>query len=298
MGISIANLGTSDLAIKVEVNGKQYYLPIDPLNEPNQDKSGLTDLEKDMWEKPHNYFRESGLYEELGFISGFQPTSRELTERLREYYNKNPEYWHSRIFPPRIWGVIQKAMSMGINQAYIFVTNQQSEQKYPKVRDKDTVFLYDILHRWVQEKLPDFTLIPEPIPEDIPLIDADLLFKFYFNFFNKLRLGEEKLQQKQRFPQVGDILSGQIVEFEKQGQGLFVETSGGLRGFIHISNISHEAANCDRIRKIFKIGDDIWVKFIKRDGTKLRFSSKDLEENSGEVLRNHKAVYEQVKQKI
>ncbi|MGI2906266.1 S1 RNA-binding domain-containing protein [Tolypothrix sp. VBCCA 56010] len=298
MGILIANIGTSDLAIKVEVNGKQYYLPIDPLNEPNQDKSGLTSKELSMWEKPHHYFRESGLYAELGFSPEVQPSSRELTEKLLEFYKNNSEYWHPRIFPPRIWGVVEQAISMGINQAYIFVTNQTIEQIRPEVRDKDTVHLYEILKSWFQQKLPNFTLISEPIDENIPLNDADLLFKVYFNFFNRLRREEEQSQQQQKHPQLGDTLLGKIVDFDKLNQGIFVEIHSGKRGFIHISNISHELINPDQVRNIFKLGDSICVELIKREGSKLKFSTKELEDDPGEMLRNPKAVYERIKPKM
>jgi len=90
MSILIANIGTSDLAIKINVNGQERYLPIDPLSEPNQDKSGLTPEEINMWEKPYLYFQSSGLYSELGFTANV-PSSRELTERLLASYQDNPE---------------------------------------------------------------------------------------------------------------------------------------------------------------------------------------------------------------
>lgn len=298
MKILIANIGTSDLAIKMEVNGKEYYLPIDPLNEPNQDKSALTDEEINIWEKPQNYFQVSGLYAKLGFSPQERPSSRELTKKLLEYYQQNPDYWHSRIFPPRIMGVLAQAKRMGINQAYIFVTNQTPIQKRPQVRDKDTTYLYQILQLWFQKELPDFTLIPEYIPEDIPLIDDDLLFKFYFQFFNKLRFEKEQLQQQRKFLQVGDILSGRVVDFDKQNQGIFVEVESGKRGFVHISNISHEPVNPDEIRNIFQLGNSICVKFIKSDGGKLKFSSKELESTPGEMLSHPQAVYEQIKTQL
>ncbi|TPX29164.1 hypothetical protein [Cylindrospermopsis raciborskii] len=194
MSILIANIGTSDLAIKINVNDQERYLPIDPLSEPNQDKSGLTPEEINMWEKPYLYFQSSGLYSELGFTANV-PSSRELTERLLASYQDNPEYWTERIFPPRIWGVIEKAITMGINQAYIIVSNQKVEQKNPTARNKDTAHLYPIIEKWFATKLPNFTLIPEYIPEDIPLIDSDLLFKFYFDFLTD---SEQKKKIKDR----------------------------------------------------------------------------------------------------
>ncbi|MHC5771280.1 MAG: hypothetical protein ACYTXI_38115 [Nostoc sp.] len=128
MSILYTNIGTSDLALEISVNnpelnihGQKYYLPIDPLYEPNQDKTGLSIEEELVFKNPHQYFQSSNLYGELGFETDVIPTSRELTKRLLEKYQLNSDYWHSRIKTPRIFGVIKKAMSMGVKQGYVFV---------------------------------------------------------------------------------------------------------------------------------------------------------------------------------
>lgn len=298
MGILIANIGTSDLAIKINVNGQERYLPIDPLSEPNQDKSGLTPEEINMWEKPYLYFQSSGLYTELGFPSNVVPSSRELTERLLAYYQDNPEYWTERIFPPRIWGVIEKARTMGINQAYIIVSNQKVEQKDPKVRNKDTVHLYPIIEKWFATKLPYFTLIPEYIPEDIPLIDSDLLFKFYFDFFNRLRTAEEKNKRQQKLLKIGDTVLAKVIAFENQGQGVFVETIAGVKGFIHIDNISQAQVDFNDLRNIFTIDSLVYTLVIKIDNGKYKLSTKAFEETPGEIINNPQAVFNRVQQTI
>jgi len=294
MSILIANIGTSDLAIKINVNGQERYLPIDPLSEPNQDKSGLTPEEINMWEKPYLYFQSSGLYSELGFTANV-PSSRELTERLLASYQDNPEYWTERIFPPRIWGVIEKAITMGINQAYIIVSNQKIEQKDPKVRNKDTVHLYPIIEKWFATKLPNFTLIPEYIPEDIPLIDSDLLFKFYFDFFNRLRAAEEKNQRQKKLLKVGETVLAKVISFENQGQGIFVETIEGVKGFIHIDNISQTQVDFHDIRSILTINSLVYALVIKIDNGKYKLSTKELEQTPGEIINNPQAFFNRVR---
>ncbi|MEC4818959.1 MAG: hypothetical protein SAK29_37640 [Scytonema sp. PMC 1069.18] len=197
MVILIANIGTSDLAIEVVVDGTKYYLPIDPLPEINQDKEGLIPQEQDMWTHPRKYFRESGLYTSLGFSENVEPTSIKLTERLLEQYKNNFEYWHSRIHAPRIWGVVEKAVRMGINQGYIFVTNQQSE-KFPEGHEKDTRFLYEILELWFKDKYPNFVFIPEVIPQNVRVYIPDDLFQYYYDFFNRISLGDTRLKQQKK----------------------------------------------------------------------------------------------------
>jgi len=297
MGILIANIGTSDLAIKINVNGQERYLPIDPLFEPNQDTDDLTPEELAIWKNPQEYFQSSGLYAELGFEPDKIRTTRELTEKLLEKYQENFTYWHSRIHAPRIWGVIKQALALGINKGYIFVTNQKSENMV-RGHEKDTVFMYEILKRWFEKQQPDFQLIDKLIPLKYRVHIQDDVFQYYYNFFSELNFEKEKQQQKQRYPQLNEIISGKIVNFDGQNQGLFLEVNKGVQGFININNISEQAINSDDLRTIFKIGDFFWVKVINSEIENLRFSTKELEETPGEIIQNHQAVYNRISQEI
>ncbi|MBD2666921.1 hypothetical protein B6N60_04920 [Richelia sinica FACHB-800] len=298
MGILIANIGTSDLAIKIKIDNQERYVPIDPLsNEPNQNTDDLTPEELAIWRNPQEYFQSSGLYAELGFEPGKIPKSRELTEKLLDKYQENFDYWHSRIHAPRIWGVIKQALGLGINQGYIFVTNQKSD-KLPGGHEKDTVFMYKILKIWFEKQQPDFQLIDKPIPWQYRVYVPDDLLQFYHNFFNELNLEKQKQQQKKRYPQLNDILSGTIVDFDLQNTGLFVEVHGGIRGFLNTNNISEQQISPQNLRSIFKIGDLIWVKVINSEIDKLRFSSKELEEKPGEMIDNYQAMYERITEEI
>lgn len=299
MGILIANIGTSDLAIKINVNGQEYYAPIDPLSEPNQDTDELTPEESVIWKTPQQYFQSTGLYAELGFEADKipVPTYRELTEKLLEKYQENFDYWHSRIHAPRIWGVIKQALALGINQGYIFVTDQKSEEM-PEGHFKDTVFMYEILNLWFAKEQPDFELIYNPIPPEYKANKLDDLLQYYHNFFIELSFKKEKQQQQQRYPKLDEILSGKIAAFDVQNQGLFIEVNGGLRGYININNISELVISPQELRSIFKLGDVIWVKVINSDIDKLRFSSKELEETPGEITQNHQLIYNRISQEI
>ncbi|MCC2694875.1 S1 RNA-binding domain-containing protein [Nodularia sp. LEGE 04288] len=297
MGILIANIGTSDLAIKINVDGQEYYVPIDPLAEPNQDINELTPQELAIWKNPQQYFKSTGLYEELGFPPEVIPHTRQLTENLLQKYTDNPETWHLRIHAPRIWGVIQQALALGINQGYIFVSDQKSP-KIPKGHPKDTLFLYEILKMWFQDKQPDFQLIKEVIPLELKLNIPDDLFQYYYEFFSQLNFNKEKKEQKQRYPQLHEIIAGKVVSFDAQNQGLFVEVNGGVQGFVNINNISEPAINPDDLKTLFKVGDLIWVKVINSEVERLRFSTKELEETPGEIIQNHQAVYHRINQEI
>lgn len=54
MAILIANIGTSDLAIHIQINGNNYYLPIDYLPTEANLKKEIDKLNpelKEVWEK-------------------------------------------------------------------------------------------------------------------------------------------------------------------------------------------------------------------------------------------------------
>jgi predicted RNA-binding protein with RPS1 domain len=297
MGILMANLGTSDLAIQITVDGESYYVPIDPLREPNQDINNLTPQELDIWKNPQEYFKSTGLYAELGFAPDVTPDTRQLTEKLWEKYKAHPETWHLRIHTPRIWGVIQQALALGINQGYIFVTDQKSEQM-PEGHPKDTVFMYEILSQWFQDKQPNFSLIKKAIPLNYQPNIPDDLFQYYYNFFNQLNFARDAEQKKQRYPILHEIVSGRVVNFDTQNQGLFLEINGGLQGFLNINNISQKPINREDLKTIFKLGDLIWVKVINSEVEKLRFSSQELEKIPGEILDNHQGFYHRISEEI
>ncbi|MDB9508121.1 hypothetical protein PN502_13805 [Microcystis aeruginosa CS-338/01] len=197
MTILLANLGTSDLSIKVTVDSQNYYFPIDFLsNEPNLNKK-LKDLDNErrtIWDNMYqgfNYVPNSQVYQDLGFPTQKQAV-RELTKALQSSYQKESPKWHSLIRPTRIGSVIQKAVAMGASKAYIFVTNQ------PTSHPQDTIYLFQIIQQWVQQEYPDFELIQKELQLNLdpqnPNLE-DLVLEYYYNQLNEIYL-EENLSQE------------------------------------------------------------------------------------------------------
>ncbi|MCC3406759.1 MAG: hypothetical protein JGK17_14430 [Microcoleus sp. PH2017_10_PVI_O_A] len=158
MNILIANIGTSDLTIQISIEGENYYLPIDYLsNEANigEKIAKLKPNLQKLWDyKTQRNYIETILYPEFGFPTNVKQTSRKLTQIVWEKYQANEIIWHPRIKPARIWGVIQKAISLGATKGYIFVTNQVTFQN-PEGHEKDTIYMYDILVKWLElENIP------------------------------------------------------------------------------------------------------------------------------------------------
>lgn len=183
MAILIANIGTSDLAVKVE----DYYIPVGfDRNEPNIDYDGLTDDQKDMWEdqKLRHFYVTDSLCPELN-VAVDKDNSRnpfsflELTEKLLIAYEKDEEKWHERIRPGRISGVIQTAVEkFKVKDIYIFVTKQEP------LHPQDSIYLFGILQKWFKKEL-DIQLHPEIIPDHIPAVNLDNLLDYYYDVFVK-----------------------------------------------------------------------------------------------------------------
>lgn len=185
----IANIGTSDLAIKID----EYYIPIGfDREEPNLDASNLNAEEKLLWERDlrQEYIIEE-LCEELNVTvtknqAGKQFFSfRELTEKLLAAYEENESYWHHRISPGRIQGVVNTAQKQfGSKFAYIFITDQ------PNKHQNDSLYLFKILEKWFDKEM-EFKLVPKYLPSDISPIDQDQLLDFYYHFFRQQIPNEE-----------------------------------------------------------------------------------------------------------
>jgi len=192
MTILVANIGTSDLSIKID----EYYFPVGfDRTEPNIDESGLTDNEKNVWEQGlRQSYITTILCPELGIkVDRGRFSFRELTLKILEAYRKDEELWHHRIRPCRIWGVIKAAIEpqYGVTQVYLFVTDQpETEEKgYPS----DSIHLFDILEKWFRHETPNLILNRQLIPQEIPAIDQDQLLNYYYQFFNQISRDETVL---------------------------------------------------------------------------------------------------------
>lgn len=185
MAILLANLGTSDLAIKI--NDFDYCLPIFERNEPNEDTSRLNIGELEVW-KDRNSYTEF-LYEELnmtlipskiaGEKIGVKSSFVDFSQSLLQKYLSNPDIWHHRIRPGRIGGVIIDAQKkFELQKIHLFVTNQSPQHHL------DTVYLFEILKYWFKREY-DSTLIANEIPFGVTAKESDKLLSFYYDFFTE-----------------------------------------------------------------------------------------------------------------
>lgn len=186
MGILIANLGTSDLAVKID----DYYFPIKfNRNEPNIIVDDLNENESAAWQDRDAYVQEF-LCDSLKA----DPYSfRDLTEKILKEYQSEPQNWQERILPGRIWGAIAKAYEeFNIKTVYMIVTDQE-----PSVtqRNQDTIHLFTIVQIWLKQKYPDLVVKPIIIPDTIAPVDLDQLLDYYYSFFCNLtkQISEEEL---------------------------------------------------------------------------------------------------------
>ncbi|MDX2273546.1 MAG: hypothetical protein NW237_16570 [Cyanobacteriota bacterium] len=186
MAILIANIGTSDLAVKLQ--GFEYYIPVGfDRNEPNENPEELTEDENIIWERnSREDFIASDLCSELDV--NVEPKSngrlsysfRELTEKLLAAYRQDPESWQVRIRLGRIWGVIHTAIEeFSVTKINIFVTDQT------RPHHQDTCFLFEIMKMWSQRHLQreDILFLKRLIPKDIQLNQQDPLLNEYYRFF-------------------------------------------------------------------------------------------------------------------
>ncbi|TVU54221.1 MAG: hypothetical protein EA414_07900 [Arthrospira sp. PLM2.Bin9] len=190
MTILIANLGTSDLTVKLKVDDiiESGYLPIFEREEENIDRCQLTDAELELWQTRNQRIAEC-LCPELQVEASLHPkyffSFREITRKIWEDYQPedDPNGWGDRISPGRILGVIQTARTIfKVEKAYIFVTNQVTPQQ-PQGHHRDTYYLFPILAKWLAQKQVDIELIPWTIPADIAVNDINQLMRVYGEFF-------------------------------------------------------------------------------------------------------------------
>ncbi|MGB5966996.1 MAG: hypothetical protein WBG70_01605 [Spirulinaceae cyanobacterium] len=190
MAILIANIGTSDLAIKIN----NYYIPVGfDRSEPNLDKSGLTPEENQTWRDKDKLVAET-LKEEIGLEYKveenrnkiqYKYSFRELTEKLWQVYQDQPSLWEPRIRPGRIWGVIQTAqLQFSVEEVYLFVTNQVTD-KNTQGHFADSYYLFRILQLWFKKQLPKLTLKAITLPAEVPANNQDALLDYYHQFFNQ-----------------------------------------------------------------------------------------------------------------
>ena len=262
MTLLIANIGTSDLTVKIG----DRFLPIKfERDEPNENRETLTSEEAEIWKERKKIVGEN-LYTELGVtVTQF----RDLSQKLWEAYQQEPDRWHHRLYLGRILGSIDHAIAKGATKAHILVTDQKP------AHDQDTVYLFYILQKWLAVERPHFTIEAVVIPENVSAIDADALLNFYYFKFIELTTDLINSQLDVKNIKIGQIVRGEVSDIKDYG--VFLNAPKNIKGLIHISKVSKEFMTPAKLRQKFYIGEKIRAKItnIKDDG-KLEFSTRDL----------------------
>jgi hypothetical protein len=151
MSILLINLGTSDISVKIGT----FFIPIGfDRNEPNMTLPPEERAEISQWANRSGTIKEFASEElgiELNSDEKLADHFREFTRVLLERYKTDPEYWHPRISMDRIWGAIKTASNSrdALETLHCFVTDQIPAFK------SDTIYLFEILQRWLQKRLSD-----------------------------------------------------------------------------------------------------------------------------------------------
>ncbi|MGK7872778.1 MAG: hypothetical protein AB4426_05530 [Xenococcaceae cyanobacterium] len=272
MTILIANIGTSDIAVKLNKDFlkpyiqeqnipselaeqlDRYYLPIGfDRNEPNQDKA-IAELDADqkkIWEQRQNLI--STLCDELQVKCNRNRFSfRDLTSHLWQEYQKEDQKdskkWHSRLSPGRIWGVMNAAIEQAkVTTIYMFVTDQPEFEGEPQKRnpgyDTDCIHLFHILKLWFSHEFGNNVQVkPVILPKAVSAIDLDGLLAEYYRFFNQFDKSEKILiSVKGGTPQMQTALRVQAISSDIDNQ-IYLEPELSLKNLL-----AGEPSNCRKI---------------------------------------------------
>jgi hypothetical protein len=233
MTILIANIGKSDLAIKID----DYYIPVGfDRDEKNVNDTDLDENEKAIWEKNlrQEYICSQLCHElEVPYKKNGEFSFRELTKKILEEYEKNEGIWHHQINPDRIRGVIEKARKeFNLEKVYIFVTNQPEKIIDPKKNEEidnrgystDSIHLFKIIQKWFKKEIPELDIVERVIPSNISAVDQDRLMNYYYKFFlEEITSSQEVLISiKGGTPQMQNALRMQALASSAMKQ-LFIE---------------------------------------------------------------------------
>ncbi|CAD5988635.1 hypothetical protein PCC9214_05428 (plasmid) [Planktothrix tepida] len=233
MAILIANIGTSDLAIKID----DYYIPVGfDRDEKNVNNTELDENEKVIWEKNwrQEYICAQLCHElEIPYKKNGEFSFRELTKKILEEYEKNEEVWHNQINPDRIRGVIEKARKeFNLEKVYIFVTNQPEKMIDLKSNQEtdnrgystDSIHLFKIIQKWFKKEIPELDIVDQVIPSNVSAVDQDGLMNYYYKFFLKEITSSQEvlISIKGGTPQMQNALRMQALASSAMKQ-LFIE---------------------------------------------------------------------------
>lgn len=217
--ILLANIGTSDLAVKIDKDDYHYPIGFDR-DEPRlqEQLKQLEENKRQAWNQKDEVIATK-LCPQLdvqvtikedkntGKIS-YKFSFRELTKKIIDNYQN----WDDKIIPGRIWGVIEEAYhQFHVRTVYIFITDQES----PKYNTQDSIYLFEIIKKWFSKRLPDLKFCDKKIPRDKSPVEPDDLLPYYFDTLNEI-IQENEQQEvlasiKGGTPQMQNALQIQVM---------------------------------------------------------------------------------------
>ncbi|MBT3412625.1 MAG: S1 RNA-binding domain-containing protein [Candidatus Jacksonbacteria bacterium] len=158
--------------------------------------------------------------------------------------------------------------------------SQLTTEHYPRVEGGDKNKILDKLKSFVGQKM-DVKVITVDEPEEKLIVSEKAAWE---------DVQKERISQYTVGDTVKGVISG-IVDF-----GCFVKFGDGLEGLVHISEMAWQRV--DNPRDIVKVGDEVKVKIIEINATKIFLSFKQLEKDPWAQVADTYHVGQLVKGKI
>ncbi len=245
MAILLVNLGTSDISIKIG----DYYIPMGFDRSEKNITLPEKQSERKAWDNRDELIRQFlddiklkySLNEKNGQIIGINFIFRDLTSKVLELYNDNPDKWFDRIRSCRIQEIIEKSfIRYELSKIIFFATNQNIVD--PNGHKDDTFYLSQLITNLIQKKYPDRNIEIQVIDINFSAVDMDQLFNFYFNHLKKINSDEIILiSLKGGTPQMQTALRIQASAASIKRQ-IFLEPK------LHISSLlKGEPSECKRV---------------------------------------------------
>lgn len=92
--------------------------------------------------------------------------------------------------------------------------------------------------------------------------------------------------------QPGDVVDGVVVNVQRYG--CFIRVTDQVQGLLHISQISHDHVDESELMDLLPVGTDVKVMVLSQrdvDKGRLAFSTKQLEPEEGDMLRDPQSVF-------
>lgn len=189
-----------------------------------------------------------------------------------KFYKVKEAYEKKEIVTAKVIKLVNQGMIISYLDTDIFLPNSLIDITIPEDREK-------FLNTKMQVRIVTF----DERKRKIVASRKDVLMDAY---------KEERAKQLEEV-KVGDILDGEIVNF--QPFGIFVKI-GYIQGLMRFSQVTHRKS--EKAEEILKVGDKIKVKVIRKEGTKIDLSRKALIPTPFEEFVKEQKVSSEVRGKL